>query len=433
MDRPPLHRPRVSRETRQLLATVLLAVIALWVLGRVRYPDRSSANPVPALLTQLAPRPAFNELAAESAQLRSRLGASLLAVRSGDLAIPAFRIRDDTALAFAPRTSGGVAYAAALRDGGEGPDAPGADRPEPIVSDGATGMTLLRVTAAAAALAPAPWTPRELDEPRYLLATVASADDVALRPVFVAALEAVNSAAWSAPIWNVPGTPDLQPGSLLFTEEGELAGAVVAHRDGVAIVPAVTLLAEAHRLRQVPPRQPGFLGIDVQTLTPALAAATGASRGVVVAWVSRAGPADGHLRPGDVIEAADGRWLQTREHWDVRDARLAAGEPIVLGVRRRGEWHDVQLVAAVKPADARPLGLTLRGVPRIGSEIVAVDRPSAAADAGLEPGDLITLIAAVDAPTPAQGRDASAAAADGRPLLIVFSRGTAARVATLHR
>ncbi len=417
IDRTPLYRPRVSRETRQLVATALLAIVALFVLARVRYPDRPpTPNPVPTLLTQLASRPTLSELATESMQVRNRLGASLLAVESGSSTVAAFRIRDDTAIAF---------LTGDRRRHPEGADV--------MASDAATGLTLMHVGAAAAPVAPMPWTPRQLEEPRYLLATVASGSTVALRPTYVASLQPVTSPAWSAPIWRVTAASDLEAGSLVFTYDSELAGLVIPRDDGLAIVPGATLLADAHRLREQPLRLRGYLGVDAQALTAPLAAATGARGGVILAWVDPRGPAARHVRAGDVIEASEGRWVETREQWDVRVARLTPGERLVLGVRRHGEWLDVQLVAVEEPGGPLPLGLTLRRVADVGSEVMGVDRHSAAGVEGLQPGDVITLIGSISAPTPAQVRDAFAAAADGRPVLVAVSRGTTSRVTTLHR
>ncbi len=82
IDQTHTYRPRVSRETRMLLTTALVAIVALWVLARVRFPDRPAPqNPVQPLLTQLTPRPTFADLAAEIAALRPRLDPLLVAVR----------------------------------------------------------------------------------------------------------------------------------------------------------------------------------------------------------------------------------------------------------------------------------------------------------------------------------------------------------------
>src|SRR5918993_2613535 len=95
MDRIHPYRPRISRETRLLLTTALIAIVALWVLARARFPDRpASQNPVQPLLTQLTPRPTFADLAAEIAALRPRLERLLVAADG----FPGLRVRDDVAL-----------------------------------------------------------------------------------------------------------------------------------------------------------------------------------------------------------------------------------------------------------------------------------------------------------------------------------------------
>ena len=70
-----------------LLATVLLSLAALWVLARIRYPERpATPNPVPPLLTQLAPRPVFEDLASAVLQLELEVRPVLLALGTGPAA-----------------------------------------------------------------------------------------------------------------------------------------------------------------------------------------------------------------------------------------------------------------------------------------------------------------------------------------------------------
>ena len=141
----------------------------------------------------------------------------------------------------------------------------------------------------------------------------------------------------------MPGRTDLVPGSFLFTSSAELAGLVIAYGGGLAIVPGGTVLAEADRLLATPPGPAGTIGIEVQDLTPPVASVTGASAGVVVTWVDADGAGREQLMAGDVIEAVDGRALATRQHWDVRVARLSVGETLTLRVRRRGELREVRV------------------------------------------------------------------------------------------
>src|SRR5687768_3612839 len=106
MDRPWPHRPRLSRETRLLLITVVVAVSALWVLARIRFPDRPTApNPVQPLLTQLAAPATFDDLAAEVSQAQPRL-------------LPLMTMFELTSLPGAP-VAGGARLRPALRAGGD--------------------------------------------------------------------------------------------------------------------------------------------------------------------------------------------------------------------------------------------------------------------------------------------------------------------------
>src|SRR5688572_24793720 len=105
-------RPRVSRETRRLLAAVGLALLALWILARLRFPERPpSPNPVAPVLTQISPPSTFAGLAQETARVEQRI-APLFAVVTWRLpgeenprAYPAWRWRDDLAIAMLPSAS----------------------------------------------------------------------------------------------------------------------------------------------------------------------------------------------------------------------------------------------------------------------------------------------------------------------------------------
>jgi len=421
------YRPRVSRETRLLLTAGVMAIAALWLLARIRFPERPvTPNPVPSVLSQLASGPKYDDLAGEIAQLHARLQPSLLALdvpsAVGSLQTSprtaAIRLRDDLAVTLVP---------------------PGSSRERwndaPIVAgDAASGLAVVRVPIPVSASPPVPWTPRQPQQPRYFVASDVSPEGVSLRPAFVGSLDPIDSPLWSEPLWAVPERTDLAAGSFLFTNNAELAGLVITYRRGLAIVPGGTVLAEAERLLAAPPGPPGAIGIEVQDLTPPVASVTAASVGVVVAWVDPDGASREQLMAGDVIEAVDGRALATRQHWDVRVARLSVGETLSLRVRRHGEIRDVALVANAPAAQppSQSLGLTLRAR-KIGAEVVRIDRGSAADRAGLALGDIITLVAEVSAPTPAQVMRSYSSMGQGERVLVAVTRGETHFVTTLER
>lgn len=418
------YRPRVSRETRLLLTAGVLALGVLWLLARVRFRDLpATPNPLPAVLTQLTNGARYDDLATEIARLRSQLDTSLLALDAPPEVTPgqrgpritALRVRDDVAVALLSRESASV-------------------EPGLLGRDPASGLALVRVIGNGPAAALVPWMSR-LGQPRYLFATDVSSAGVSLRPSFVASLDPLETALWPEALWSVPASCDLAPGAFVFTSDAELVGLVITVATDRAIVPAATLLAEADRLLNAPKTTAGTLGVDVQSLTESVASVTGGERGVVVTWIEPDSAAKGRLSAGDLVEAIDNRPLATREQWEVHMARLSAGETVTLRVRRRGEVRDVAVVAAGAAASVikRSLGLTLRARSGTGAEVIRVDPASAGSRAELAVGDVITLVADLAAPTPAQVVQSYASLHDGQRLLIAVTRGSRHFVTTVDR
>jgi S1-C subfamily serine protease len=413
MDRIHPYRPRVSRETRLLLTTTLIAVVALWVLARVRFPDRPPPpNPVQPLLTQLTPRPTFADLASEIAALRPRLDPLIVGVPGG---LVGLRVREGVAVTWVdPRREAGVR-----------------DTQHLLGYDPASGLSLMRIDPRSAP-APVLWTP-DAAGPRYFIAAEITPGGMSLRPVYVGSFAAADNPRWPGQEWLLPSDPDIEPGSFLFTADAAVAGLVVDHGDGRSLVPARTLMAEVERLLDRPPTTRSYVGVAVQPLTASLSRATGATSGLIVTWVDPRGPAAGVLRTGDVIEAANKAALPTTDHWDVQMARLGAGQTLVMHVRDARGGREVSLVAAADAqTDPASLGLALRAVPGIGVEVVRVERGTAGHRSGLLSGDLITRADGTDAPTPAQLQRAFASARE-RPLIVAFTRGTNRQVTALEK
>jgi S1-C subfamily serine protease len=329
----------------------------------------------------------------------------------------ALRIRDDLA----------VTIVAPARDANPGPAGM-------VAQDRASGLTLVETSATTRPALPIVWSPRDLDQPRYLLASSSTAGEVSLRPAFVDSLRPIAVPQWTGTVWAVPAGVGLAPGTVLFTEGGELVGLVAAHDAGLAVVPARTVLAAAEQLLEMPSRMSADPGIEVDTLTPGLAVAAGTDRGVVVTWVDPSSVAASQLRVGDVIGAVNDAAIVTPGQWRVLAARVSAGDMLSLRITRRGVESTVSLAMPVPAADAAAtLGLTLRSVAPGGVEIVRVDSRSAAAAAGLAAGDVITAVGEVTAPTARRVRAAFAAMDSGEVMMVAVTRGASHRVVALQR
>jgi hypothetical protein len=420
MDRQVPAQPRLSRETRLLLVTILVAMSALWALARLRFPERpATPNPVTPLLTQLAVSPGFDDLATQVSTLESRLLPSLVPVDvPGAAAAPGLRVRDDIGVTLLPAPNGE-------------PHRAGPDPSTILAHDTVSGLALVRIPGA-----PAPeltvWSPQRLDRPRYLFASDFSQREASLRPVFIGRLHPATNPGWPGDVWVLPVRTAVAPGDLLFTTEGALAGLAIPHAGVLALVPGDTLLGAADLLRSQGAVQAGWLGIEVHSLSPPLALATGARAGVIVSRVYPDGPAAAALAATDVIEAAIGEPVASMDAWRAISARVRPGASITLTVRRREKVFNVTVTGAAPPAQTarQPLGLTLRTVAASGAEVVDVTTPSAAGRAGILAGDVIVAIGDIQRPTAAQVTRTFAAASE-RPVLAVIARGERYRVVAL--
>jgi S1-C subfamily serine protease len=429
-------RRPLARETRLLLVTILVSLTTLWVLARVRFADRPAPpNPITPVLTQLAPLPVFDQLSSAMFQLQSRLAPLLFGVdvqrvsphgdRHADV-VPALRINVETAVT--------------MIDGSSVTDqtdlAPGA---AVLARDPASGLTLLRMLNGSlpdGPVTPLPtWSPRQPQSIRYLIASDVSPGVVSGRPLLVGPLEPTPSRVWSEIVWALPAGIDVRPGTFVFSPDGALAGLVVSMGDRLALVPGETVLRAAEQLRQDGHRAFGDLGIEVQPLTSGIAASTRAQVGVVVTFVQPAGPAAGRLNVTDIVVGVGDEPLATLEQWHAVTKRLPIGQTVSLMVQRGDEVRTVELTAAATavPSEPPPLGLTLRVVPRVGVEVLSVAAGSAAAAAGIQPGDVITVFGDRHTPTPTEVRARFAAASAERPLMVAVTRGPLHHVLTLEK
>jgi len=431
------HRPRVSRETRLLLATVCVATAALWVLARVRSLESGSGappGPAPALLAPLVGE-SHDQLNADIARLEARIAPWLATLSVEPTAsgrdaalpssVPSVRVRGDLALAIAPAGS------TVRSDAGT----------EVTASDPPTGLTVIRYgTPAPPALSIWPGEPPR--SARYLMAAEPTPAGVTLRPFLARGVTEHVVKGWREPLWRLPATAAIAPGTALFTTSAEFVGIVVNDQGGPALAPAQTVLDEMDRLLVRSDRTAGDLAIEIDELTPDVAGLVGVPSGLIVTWVDSSGPAAKALQTGDVIQQIGGQRVATADDWLLSMARVLANDDVQLSIVRAGLTQEVHVTASAEPRptsasrpvdakQARPravLGLDMRTETGKGISVRGVDAGSRAEEAGLAAGDLITRAGSVNAPTPAQLRQALAKG----PVLLAVTRGARHHVLALQ-
>jgi len=192
----------------------------------------------------------------------------------------------------------------------------------------------------------------------------------------------------------------------------------------------------------------GWLGVNIQALTPELAQSFGfdGTNGVLVADVNDGTPAArAGLRSGDIIVAYGGEPLSTMERFRTDVAATRPGTEVAVEIVRDGRERSLDVEIGELETDARvalgeaaggaELGITVQELtPAIARElnldddvhgvvVSAVDPMSAAARAGVRRGDVIEDVLGNDVSSVGEFRDALADAAGSGPLRLAVLRG----------
>jgi len=227
---------------------------------------------------------------------------------------------------------------------------------------------------------------------------------------------------------------------------------------GIAFdIPSDTAKAVIDEIKTTGHVDRGYLGVQIQQLTPDLAAAVGivkdGPQGELVSVVTRDSPAaKAGLQVGDVIEQMNGKPIAKIGDLPRMVGETPAGQAVHFTVLRQGETLELDAtvgqldettVASAETGGAAPrtepsvFGMTLsplspaiRGRLRLGREAAGavvsyVTNGSPAANIGLEGGDLVERVNSqlVDSPEEAMSLFATAEKSPTKPILLLVNRG----------
>jgi serine protease Do len=189
-------------------------------------------------------------------------------------------------------------------------------------------------------------------------------------------------------------------------------------------VPSSTVKPIVAQILEYGETRRGWIGVRIQTVTPEIAESLGlgSSRGAMIAGLTDDGPAaQAGLEPGDVVLAFDGRNIATMRDLPRVVAEAKIGSTVDVQIFRDGETLTRKITVAqlqeesaaeAAPAEEKPelaetvvLGLGLASLNDdlrrrfnvaeglSGVIVIEVDPLSAAAERGVQPGDVIVQVA----------------------------------------
>lgn len=416
------------RETRLLLAIIVVSVGVLLLLARFRFPEQSEpqpADPAPAPLERLAARAAFDELASTMADVERRIAGSVAVLRvSPERASGGYIV--------APRVTSDRAVAVLLAD-------------ERISSTDGTSSLLTRDIARDLVVIGVPSsddgvvTPRTgppRTAPRYVAVVEATRQGPAVRPVYVGRTMPVNDPRTPLLSFSAVQSP-IQRGAAIFSLDGAFIGLVAEAGSTVSLI-AGDFLRSAAEAAQPSDDTVGNLGLEVQPLSQALSRATGADRGVMVAYVEPQGPSARLVRAGDVIQSLDGTAITTVAGLrQIERTRTPGADVSIVLVRERATRQltvratDAATLAVPTTTDDH--GVVGRAVAGEGVEVIALRSGSPAAAAGLQRGDLIVILGSAQAPAPADLTRVFRTLKPGEAVLVGVHRGPEHRILALEK
>ena len=249
-------------------------------------------------------------------------------------------------------------------------------------------------------------------------------------------------------------------GGPTFNLAGEVIGvntAIVSPTGGnigiAFAIPAETVARVVASLKQSGVVTRGFMGVNIQPVTAEIAESLGLKepQGALVADVQADSPAaKAGIKSGDVVMAVNGTRIKDARELSRRISLIPPGTTVKLAVMREGKERNVDVLLAKLPEDRTAdrteprgrdrgdrererdrvteprLGLSMApaksvaGSGDIGVVITDVTPDGPAAERGLKSGDVILEVAGKAVSTPADVRDAFAAARTGGKAVVLM-------------
>ncbi len=217
-------------------------------------------------------------------------------------------------------------------------------------------------------------------------------------------------------------------GGPLFTQDGKVVGinSNIISPSGGSIgigfaIPSNTVKSVVAQLEKTGHVTRGYIGVQAQAVNAAMASALALpsagteDRGALIASVEADGPAaHASLQPGDVITAVNGQRIANPRELAINVSQVPPGSHAQLAILRNGHPQTLDVTVGTLPTDgngrnaavanneSQGLGVSLSGItPNLrqqldlpegarGAVITEVKPGSAADQAGLQPGDVIT-------------------------------------------
>ncbi len=249
-------------------------------------------------------------------------------------------------------------------------------------------------------------------------------------------------------------------GGPLVNLAGEVIGinaAIVATGQGIGFaIPSNMAKAIIPQLKQKGKVTRGYIGVSIQNVTPEIAQAFGLKepRGALVGNVVPGGPAAAAgIKRGDIIVAFDGRDVKNMSELSRLVAGTPVGKSVAVKVMRNGKEIDTNLTVTElaeekvasrnKNEGAKGLGIMVDNITpgwvnkfrlkdRTGVVVTGIAPDGPAAEAGIQPGDIIKEVNNRPLKGLKDYRDAMAKSEKAGQVLLLLKRGDQTFYVTLR-